>query len=607
MNKLKTENLVETFQGVEMGDLVLIGDQFKAKHITFHDANFNGDVHFEKTNLPQGISFQHAKFLGHVQFSDITSDYDSALQPEQQFGLVFEDCHFHNEVRFLGSVNDVNYHVKFERCTFDSELKITNMNISGGGIELSDCTISKDLKLIDINGRSAIILYNNVLNGSLHFSMIKAWDISFYGNNTFNGNVNIHNCDLKHVLSFRNVTIADYVHISRIRTSGLGLIISGSSFLQMVIVDFQDQKSYEPTGISGFNFSDTKFANGIQINGLINALHDKPKVQNITLDMSGMISGNITFNYLDVRRLRLSGYNSSASVAFRNVHFNELSIKTFVNDGGLILSDVKASGSWKDGEDNSRSVLKIEDSNLGKAQLLGSNFKSFDDFSLHNVILQDISTSMMTWPTFLQLDRQDIEKKKIELKSAKKSGNKEKEEEIRIQLFDILYSKKEINRQLKLAYQKQGDIPLSQKFQQREMKYYLLLNKYERPRRLSEYLILVSSQTNNFGQSWLKAFKLLILASFVCYMILAFLVTKRLDRSHFLSTWPEIYYNLKVFFYYEVKIWLIVLNPAHYLKDIDENIKGLSFWVYFADMFSRIVVSYFIFQVISAFRKFNKS
>ncbi|ASB50346.1 hypothetical protein CDL62_14940 [Alkalitalea saponilacus] len=50
----------------------------------------------------------------------------------------------------------------------------------------------------------------------------------------------------------------------------------------------------------------------------------------------------------------------------------------------------------------------------------------------------------------------------------------------------------------------------------------------------------------------------------------------------------------------------LLLNPVHELRLIFPEYENISFYVYLIDYFQKIVIAFFIFQVISAFRKYMK-
>jgi hypothetical protein len=64
--------------------------------------------------------------------------------------------------------------------------------------------------------------------------------------------------------------------------------------------------------------------------------------------------------------------------------------------------------------------------------------------------------------------------------------------------------------------------------------------------------------------------------------------------------------TMKTLYHYK-KIMVQMLNPVHSLKSLfNVEEAEISGWVHFWDYFYKIVLSYFIFQTISAFRKYSK-
>ncbi|ETZ24174.1 hypothetical protein [Pedobacter sp. V48] len=138
------------------------------------------------------------------------------------------------------------------------------------------------------------------------------------------------------------------------------------------------------------------------------------------------------------------------------------------------------------------------------------------------------------------------------------------------------------------------------------MEYYHLIVKHERPRQLSEFLILWSSYSNNFAQSWLRALYGLLFASLICYIPIAIVISNKLDFTNIDILGNPLIGNLLIALRDNFKLWFILLNLTHRISELAENITNISTWLYFWDMISRIVVAYFIFQIVTAFRKFSR-
>lgn len=86
---------------------------------------------------------------------------------------------------------------------------------------------------------------------------------------------------------------------------------------------------------------------------------------------------------------------------------------------------------------------------------------------------------------------------------------------------------------------------------------------------------------------------------------MAFFSSDNLDYAHFMDSIDDLPINMHVV-WHNLKMWVVLLNPAHRIKDLSEKVDTYPSVVYLFDLLSRVVVSYFLFQMISAFRKFSK-
>ena len=75
-----------------------------------------------------------------------------------------------------------------------------------------------------------------------------------------------------------------------------------------------------------------------------------------------------------------------------------------------------------------------------------------------------------------------------------------------------------------------------------------------------------------------------------------------------MSSCSDLFANIKAIFdFNQLKQWFVLLNPTHRIADLHEKSpEKISTAIYMIDFLSRIIVAYFVFQLISAFRKYNK-
>lgn len=586
------------------------GDNYKARYSSFNKINFDSLVHFDNTELSVGLLFEECHFKGPLVFTNVTANgYDDLLNPDSQ-SIVFKNCVFHETVQFHGKDSVIERTVLFEGSTFEKGLQVEYMNIGAEGFTIRNCTINEKLDLFNITVKQDLSLAHNSINSFVRLASVSCSSFTILGKNIFNDILHIRGGIFIRGIVFNDGLFKKEVTISQAYSEKDGLTIIGSEFEKSVFVNYHSGKSQPVKGLHSFYFSDSKFNNGIYINGTRNILSENPFVEKIEIPISSDLKGDIVFRNLHVGILGVSGYNTSANILLEHLYINQIKIKALINNAGLIFSMVKASyADWshdKEGKQPRFNAVFIDDSNFGKAQFYQVDFSSFETVVFHNNILTEISTSLVKWFTPDQLDEGGDSSSWLIYKDALKSKDKQRISDAKLSLLASYRSKQEIYRQLKLASQRQGDMPQALEFQKHEMNYYRKIIALRKPIRWNEYLILWSNQSNDFGQNWLKALGLLMLFSFVSYLPIGFLTSDRLDYTKFASSISDIGLNLRVLFYDNLKDWIVLLNPIHRISDINENINKYSSWIYFWDLLSRITVSYFIFQMISAFRKFNK-
>lgn len=609
-DKLKEEFAVHNYYSLPMPFLEIKGGDYKARYITFTDCEFQELVHFDKVELSCGLLFENCRFKGPLVFSNVSvSQYDVLLNPDSQ-SIVFKKCSFDSIVKFEGKNEVIDRTLLFEDSTFTEGLDIGYLNIGTEGLTIRKCTINRKLDLFNITTKQDISLASNEVKTFCRIESASCITLTILSSNNFQENLHIRDSQTIRGIVFNNGVFGKEVYINQVFSRDSGLTIIGSVFEKAVFVNFHVNNSRPLNGLYSFYFSDSKFNNGIYVNGKNDLFADEPSIEKIELDISAELKGDIVFRDLQVGILSLSGYNSSANLLFEHLFINQIRIKALINNAGLVLSGIKASHlEWFEDKEFTRprdNALYIDDSNFGKAQFYQVDFSSFGKVVFHNNILTEITTSLVKWFTPAQLEN-GIEESSLQIyKKALESKDERRITNASLSLVATYRSRQEIYRQLKYSSQKQGNTPESLEFQRHEMNYYRKIINIKKPRNWSEYLILWSNQSNDFGQNWLKPLCLLIFFSLISYLPIGFLTSSRLDYSRFADSFSDIALNFKVVFWDNLKTWLVLLNPAHRLSDVSDKINEFSSWVYFWDLLSRIIVSYFIFQMISAFRKFNK-
>jgi hypothetical protein len=167
---------------------------------------------------------------------------------------------------------------------------------------------------------------------------------------------------------------------------------------------------------------------------------------------------------------------------------------------------------------------------------------------------------------------------------------------------------REIFRQLKLAMENQGNRINSLEFKSYEMEAYKLelLNNYPKNKRIGDRVIMLFSQSNDYGLNFLKPARYIILFSFTTYCLIVAgispILTFQLGESF--EDVKSTYYELLRY----GNSWFTMFNPLFDLEktfDIEKD-TVIPIGVGLITMIYRIILSYLLFQLVSAFRKFVK-
>lgn len=611
---LKTELLTvgadQVHEKIEVDLLELNNSDYKLKYVRFKEVKFKKKVSFDDVNLSHGISFENSEFMEPLLFINVVVDsYDRKIIFDS-VSIVFKNCRFSSRVSILGPKTKIQRSIVFDNCSFEDGLHIEGITVVVEGIKITGCTVHEKLDIFRSAINMDVHFSRNIIHSYIRLQNIMCSHILFTDANIVSGNLHISVCKLIQGIIFNDGTFKEDIDFSLNETQASGLTIISTTFEKSFTIKYHSGNVRPSLGISKYFISSAKFSNGLNILGVEDFFAERPRIKEINVDFSSLLIGSILFSHLDVGTLILRGYNTVTKLTLKHLHVNQAKVNGLINEGGLIFSNFRASKSeWP--EEEKESLLRntgfyIDDSNLGKAQFFQVNFQSFEKIVFHNLILTDISTSIVTWFTKAQLEDGQIAPILKGFKSVKKTKDAQLLTGQRASLLASLNSKKEIYRQLKFAAQKQGDIALSHEFQRHEMEYYKLITEYKEPKQWSEFLILWSSNSNNFGQSWLRAFWGLIFFSLISYIPIGFLTSDQLDYARFASSFDEVLLNVRVIVFDNFKSWFILLNPAHRINDLASDITKFPSAVYFWDILSRVVVAYFLFQMVSAFRKFSK-
>lgn len=262
-----------------------------------------------------------------------------------------------------------------------------------------------------------------------------------------------------------------------------------------------------------------------------------------------------------IRNVKTNFIHLNGEIKDSNLHLNAISLKSglidfFTNFGNLRFNDITPL------TDNS--ILIIKNSILGKASLSRIDFTKFKRIILTNSNIIEINPVNITW--------------------CKKEN---------LNINDIL-SIKEDSRQIKIVATRNDDIPTKLYFHKIEMHSYLKQLKTQKGYYIDKIILRLNYLSNDFGLNWFFALMWLLGISVIWYT----LIKACIGETNFDSTLIAD----------EIGKYLIFLNPVHQfeklfeVENLKENLNGALLF----DGISRITAAYFIFQFITAFRKYTK-
>lgn len=562
-----------------LDDIEICGDEYGCRSLSFANVEFKGAVGLVDVNLQTGISFTNCHFDKRVDLVVIKTEINVKLIHNFFERIRFTKCIFGNDFTLGTSGELVKRNVELVECTCNGQVSISNLNIDGCQLLIIDSkfngwfTIDKvcaqQLSLTNTTVGAKMLLKGNRFHIAHLLDCYFAKEL-FFVENYFEHQFGLNRSEFQSVVNFN-------------KNYGGGLSFYKSQFKDNVSVDISyDLESVDPPSpcFKILGIDESGFSNGIIITGKSFVFLETAQIETINITCSPSLHGDINIEELVVRDMTIKGVNTRANIFLSNVEINHVKCENFYNQAQFIFSNVRASTLGSLCNNDAEAIqwpmeFNISFSNLGKAHFYMVDFSLYDKITLHSVVLTDVIISCVKW----------FDDKSLDVLEENESSN--------------FNSRREIYRQLKYAMEKNSDRPQSLAFQSLEMNYY---RKYLNLMAKSNYkdrFILWTGQSNDFGQDWWKATWIYIRLLLVFYLPYAFYISN-------LTVMPSVIEEVKqagIALWDNLRLLTILSNPAHDLSKILNDPPGI---FYFWDMLLRLVTAYFIFQIVSAFRKYVK-
>jgi hypothetical protein len=614
-NKEQIFNLIQlgSLRDIEHGDVfdefVLQGDIYNLPWAKLISGRFKQRVFVNELNINQGLGFENCIFEESVHLNNVITNGYSELFSFYPANISFLGCTFKKEIHITGGATDIELSVLFEECIFDDVVDFNDIKIQQG-LNFKKCIFKGFLDILNCIINQKFNIENCTSEEKIRIEGGQMQSIVF-NQATIHKKLFIWSPSVKMVI-FSDGEYHDDISLKTISNNS-ELSIKGSYFKKTFTVEYADKSSQVVQGFNKIYLDSCAFDNGLNIEGIKGNSRDLITVEKVDIKASAKLQGDITFSNLNIETVNLTGINFKANFTFNYIYVNLFAITYFYNYSKLVFLGIRpllsnfnidkkiiqsSTPEKLVHETKTREGILFFHSNLGAAHFFDFDFESFNSIYIYNTILSEIIVSNVKWFHPEKLKLEDEIKLLLEYKTKK----------VKITEDDILAidynSLRELFRQLKYACETQGDRIKALDFQKWEMIYHKKYLKLMKDRNLGDRIILWISQTNDFGQNWIKATWIALLFTFIFYIPLAILGSPRIDTGTINFSVNGARTFLGELFYYQIPAYFQLLNPTHSLnKDLLklDNFSGL---IYFFDFLHRLVTSFFIFQIIFSFRKY---
>lgn len=572
--------------GVTLTSLV-----YKVEKLFLKDIQFKGQLFFDGCDLKDGIKFINCEFENFLVFQRcLTNKSDYKFLPGDK-SIEFVNC-------------KINFHLDIRNCKFEGGIVFNNCILEkayfeqlavsfGGGIEFRNKTeVNQSIHISNCNLlKGSISHYESTFKGGLRFenNAVGSYEFSF---SNFLNNIFIW-AGYCNSINFYKSQFEDDFNLQAVKVSD-ELSIIENVFKKSFRIHLDEESGGKRGNLNHVYLSQTDFQNDFTLKQFNSR---KTAINKINLNFLNL-SGSFHFDDILVEQLCISGFNQNSRLVLDSVVLNELWLEKFRNSGSIDFINVRP-------DEAKNSQIKIKSSILGSFAFVNCQLNKYKEINIQNSVFDQVISSGTKWFDFRHV-RNSSKPSKINW-IERTYGN------LKMLFLNLpdhnvevkkLYQIREIFRQLKVSMDKQGNRIQGLFFQSQEFIAYekelSLTHCFYKPERL----ILWSNRSNSHGQDWLKPLFLGVIFTGLWFVSMVISMNNNLElrfpwNSNFLTTY-KIYTEYFMGF-------PDLFNPTFRLDLVfPKHIQEFTFATYCWALVQRISISYFIFQTISAFRKYMK-
>ena len=557
----------------------------KCKSITIKDTKFSSNVYFNGLSLKGNIIFSNCKIKElHLNNCNLSTNesYKGGLRisdSEITYMLDIAHCKFlHGRISIYRSSIHIFYLINSE----------TGEDIF---IEQSPCfhigfnqVKAKKIEFANIDIKQLPFFYNS----EIRLENCHAQELFFY------------ECKLQYVwlskLYLDNSCLIQKTTISNFNFNEPGiafdLVCRDSNFTDQFLVSLKASKEDQ----SGFPMKAIRLMDSdLGKNAMITGSLEKAHLNQLILTGNRETSTSLDIENIAVKYASFSYENTIRTLRLMRIDICTLEIYYLQNSGSIYFSTVRPYG------DNT--VWSIKHSQTGNWHLNDCSFEGLNYLDISNSDLDGLRYASVVWFkswTLIPLELREVADPQKQKKHLRKVfWDKFPKSNVYV---TVIRRRREVYRMLKEAAENQKDRIQSLRFQQEEMNAYQqelrLTQRFYNPDRIA----LWAGRSNNHGLNWWKPVGLAIGISLFFYI--AIVIGAEASVS-----WKDIFHSANAWkiIFSEWGLFPQLLNPVHSLEHMVRNPLAIHPLTWYFDYVHRLLMAFFIFQSVAAFRKFIKA
>lgn len=572
-------------------------NSFAGEEYVFFNTSFSENIEFNIDILSKEL----IQPINSLVFKKCSSSYKIIIQSLTPIEIIFNECNYDSIIEV--SVNSQALKEKSNNSIAILDSNIEELNVINSNdfkFICSDSTFNK-LSLVNCDNLSKeIYLYNSKINYEINISNLNS-----------KSSLGLYNCNLN-CNTYINNSIFDRIKISN-TTSKYAFNIN-ECISNIIWIDFKGSKVninslqaqeinlYYCTFDSNFLISDKDIdvvEKDIEINSVkihfcsfnesahIFSNDDNPntfRIKELSLYSSSLSKGDFAFTNLELGQVTFLGniQNSNSTLNYCSIT-SFILFKNLINKGQIALTSVEFSDT---------AIISFTHAIMGNFILLNTDLEKCLWLIFQKSDLGQVNFVASKWPKKI-IPFNDY-KKHIPVYSKSLIFNEQ----------EYLINYREYYRQLKGACERMQDRIQALEFQSLEMKVYSKQLALTKSISNIDRIILILGKTNEYGQNWFRPVWLVLLITAIMHVAITVGVDPELSLTE--GEFDITFLGKKLFQHFD--LFTQLLNPLHALERVPSiKIEVIPPAVWLLDYIHRLIVAFFIFQTVTAFRKYVKS